>query len=96
MIYFADTKGGPKNDLWLKALVEPAVQPELDKCAYAKVDFSKEEENAKKFKVTAAGTLVIIDPRTDEPKVIKSITAPAPKTVAKELADAFKKVTTGK
>jgi YHS domain-containing protein len=96
VIYFADAKNVPLNEGWLKALVEPTVTPELDKCTYFKIDFAKDEETAKKFKVTKGGTLVIIDARTDEQKVLKSLTAPNPKTIAKELADAFKKVTAAK
>jgi hypothetical protein len=96
VIYFADPKKGPKDELWLRALVEATVTPELDKCAYFKMDFDKANEDVKKYKVTAASSLVIVDARTDEHKVLKTLTAPAPKTIAKELADAFKKVTAAK
>jgi hypothetical protein len=97
VLYFAETKNVPLNEAWLRALVDSAVTPELDKCTYAKIDFAKDEENAKKFKVTKGGTLVILDPRMDEPKSLKTLSgAPNPKTIAKELAAAFKKVSEGK
>jgi hypothetical protein len=92
VIFFADVKNVALTEAWLKALVEDAVGTELSKCTYAKVDYTKEDESAKKLKVSKGGTLVIVDARAEEPKVLKSLTAPNPKTVAKELADAVKKM----
>lgn len=92
VIYFADTKNVPLNEAWLKALVEDAVGAELAKCSYAKIDFAKDDETVKKFKVSKGGTLVIVDARAEEPKTLKTLSAPNPKTVAKELAEAVKKM----
>ena len=94
VLLFVDA--GPKTEFWYKALGEATVTAELEKCAFAKIDFKKGDEDAKKFRVSAAGVLVIVDASKDEPKVIKTLTVPNPKTVAKELAAAAKKLADGK
>ena len=94
VLLFVD--GGPKTEFWYKALADDSVTTELGKCAFAKVDFKKDDPDAKKLKVSAAGVLVIVDSSKDEPKVIKSLTVPNPKTIAKELAAAAKKLADGK
>lgn len=94
VLLFVD--GGQKTEFWYKALGDAAVTPELEKCAFAKIDFKKDDPDAKKLKVTTAGVLVIVDASKDEPKVIKTLTIPNPKTVAKELSDAAKKLAAGK
>ena len=52
--------------------------------------FEKGSEEAKKYSVSSAPVLVIIDPA--EGKVLKSVTSPAPKTLKTEIDAAVKKV----
>jgi len=94
VLLFVDA--GPKTEFWYKALADASVAPELEKCAFAKIDFKKDDPDAKKLKVSSAGVLVIVDSSKEEPKVIKSLTAPNPKNIAKELAAAAKKLADGK
>lgn len=74
-------------------LVDPACSPSVDKCAYAAVKFAKDNEDAKKLKVTTAPTLVIVDATGEEPKVIKSMSGGTPKSISTAIEDAVKKMT---
>ncbi len=69
----------------IKALSDPSVDGDLGGCAYAKVEFKKDSDEAKLLNVSAAGTLVIVDPTQDPPKVIKSLGAASPASLIKEL-----------
>jgi hypothetical protein len=57
------------------------------------VKFDKTSEDAKTLKVTAAPTLVIVDPTGEAPKVIKSMAGGTPKSVSTAIEDAVKKLT---
>ena len=92
VILFTEAQTGPKTDVWYKLLTDQVVSPSLGKCAYAAVKFDKTSEEAKTLKVTTAPVLVIVDATGEEPKVIKSMAGGTPKSIAKELEDAVKKL----
>jgi hypothetical protein len=89
-LYFTDKSA--KSQSFLKLLSDPDVEAEVNKTAYAKVEFKKDSEEAVKFGVTAAPTLVLIDATPDEPKVLKTLTGGTKASILKELADNAKKI----
>ena len=58
--------------------------------AYASVAYEKDSEEAKKYKVTAAPTLLVLDPRPEAPKELKKLTSGAPAGVKSAIAAAVK------
>ena len=60
--------------------------------AWAKLPFAKDSEDCKRWKITAPGALVLLDPTSDPPKLIKVLRAAAPASLRKDLADAAKAV----
>ena len=82
----------PKSKQWTEALGDKSLDDVFGKVAYVALEFKKDGEDEKKWKVTAAPTLVLIDATKDEPKEIKKLTSPAPPTVKKELEAAIKKL----
>lgn len=89
-IVFADKT--PKTDAFMKVFLDAGVNPEILSCAFGKVLFNKDSEEAKRYKVTAAPTLVLLDPTKEPAALLKTITAPNPKTLVKDLQDAKEKV----
>ncbi len=77
-------------------LGDASLDEAFGKIAYAMVEFSKDSADAKKLKVTAAPTLLILDVSKEEPKELKKMTAGAPPTVKKEIEAAIKKVASSK
>lgn len=59
---------------------------------WAKVPFAKDSEDCKRWKVTAPGALVLLDPTVEPPKLLKVLRAAAPAALKKELLDAAKAV----
>ncbi len=90
MLFFTDGKG--PSQAMLRALSDPAVEAEIAKCSYAKVEFKKDSEDAKAFKVTSAPALLLLDPRPSPPKEFKRLTSAAPAAILKELQLAAKKL----
>lgn len=90
VVLFADKT--PKTDAFLKVLSDPALADAFPKVAYAKVDFDKDSEDAKKWKVTAAPTLVLLDASGDEPKPVKSVRSGSAASIRKDFEDAAKKL----
>lgn len=90
VILFADKT--PKTAALIKAVSDPNAEAEIAKCAYAKVDFKAESAEAKLLAVKEGGTLVIVDPVPNPPKVLKSLTAATPAQVIKEVTDGIKAV----
>ena len=76
----------------MKVFLDAAVNPEILNCAFGKVEFKKDSDEAKQFKVTAAPTLLLIDPTKEPAAVLKTITAPNPKTLVKDLQDSRDKL----
>jgi hypothetical protein len=89
VLLFLDS--GLKSDIFLRMLGDPALPKDLfDKVAFARVEFKKDTDEAKKWKVLSAPTLVIIDNTKDAPKVLKTLTGGSGATVKKELEEAAK------
>ena len=88
VILFMDA--GAKSKTFAEALGDKELDEAFGKVAYAAVLFEKGSEEAKKYSVSSAPVLVIIDPA--EGKVLKSVTSPAPKTLKTEIDAAVKKV----
>ena len=82
----------PKSDAFMKVFLDAAVNPEILNCAFGKVEFKKDSDEAKQFKVTSAPTLLLIDPTKEPAAVLKTITAPNPKTLVKDLQDSRDKL----
>jgi hypothetical protein len=82
----------PKSDAFLKLFLDPGVNPEILGCAFGKVDYKKDSEEAKKYKVSSAPTLLLIDPTKDPAVVLKTITSATAKSLLKDLQDAKEKL----
>jgi len=89
-VVFADKT--PKSDAFLKLFLDAGVNPEILNCAFGKVEFKKDSDEAKLYKVTAAPTLLLIDPTKEPAAVVKTITSATPKTLLKDLQDAREKL----
>jgi len=89
-VLFADKS--PKTEAFIKLLLDASVNPEIHGCAFAKVDFKKDSEEAKLYKVTAAPTLLLIDPTKEPAAVLKTITSATPKTLLKDIQEAREKI----
>lgn len=83
-------KGG-KSPL-LTAISDVSIKPEIENCAFAKVEFNAGSDEAKLLKVTTANTLVLVDPRPATAKVIKALTAGGPPVLLKEIQAARKEM----
>jgi YHS domain-containing protein len=90
VILFADA--GAKSKMFSEMLGDASLDDAFGKVSYAMVEFKKDGETEKKFKVTAAPTLVIIDASKDEPKELKKMQGGNPGTVKKEIDAAAKKL----
>jgi hypothetical protein len=89
-LVFVDEK--PKSTQFLQLLSDPSLAGDLDKAVFAKLDLKKDAEEAKKWKVSAAGTIVIVDASGDEPKAIKTLSGSGPKAIKSALEEAIKKL----
>ncbi len=90
VLLFADKS--PRTEAFLKVLSDPALADAFPKVAYAKVAFEKDSEDAKKWKVTAAPVLVLLDASGAEPKVIKQVKSGSAASIRKDFEDAAKKL----
>ena len=91
VLFFGDDK--PKSKALLNVFSDPAFGPDLyEKAAFSKVEFKKDSDECKKWKVTEAPTILIVDPAGDEGTVLKTIKSGAPKAIRKDIEDAIKKV----
>jgi YHS domain-containing protein len=89
MILFMDA--GAKSKSWSEMLGDKELDETFAKVSYAAVLFEKGSDEAKKYSVTTAPVLVLIDPT--ENKSLKTITSPAVKTIKTEVENAVKKLT---
>lgn len=81
---------GAKSKMWSELLGSKELDETFAKVSYAAVLFEKGSDEAKKYKVTSAPVLVIVDP--NENATLKTITSPAPKTIKTEVENAIKKL----
>jgi len=90
ILFFTDKSAGSAS--MLKALSDLTVEPEIASCAYAKVEFKKDSPEATKYKVTAAPTLLFLDPTPDPAKELKRLTSGGAGEIIKEIKDGKKKL----
>lgn len=88
VILFGDTT--PKTKLFLQLLSDPSLDQSFMNVAYAAIPYEKDGDEAKKFKVTSAPALLILDPRPEAPKELKKLTSGAPAGVKSAIASAVK------
>ena len=88
--FFADKSA--RREAFTKLFLDAAVNPEILGCAFGRIEFKKDNEEAKKYKVTAAPTLLLIDATKEPPVVLKTITGGTPKTLLKDLQEAKEKL----
>ncbi len=94
VILFGDT--GPKSKLFSQVLGDTSLDEVFSRVAFTTIEFKKDDETAKTYKVTAAPTLVIVDNTGAESKEIKKMTSGSPASIKKELEAAVKKLAAGK
>ena len=82
---------GAKSKTFGEILGSKELNDVFAKVAYAAVLFEKGSDEAKKYSVSSAPMLVIIDP-TNENKVLKSMPSITPKSVKTEIENAIKKM----
>jgi YHS domain-containing protein len=88
-ILFMDA--GAKSKMWSELLGDKELDDTFAKVAYAAVLFEKGSDEAKKYSISAAPVIVLVDP--GENKSLKTITSPAAKTIKTEVENAIKKMT---
>ena len=88
VLLFGDTT--PKTKLFLQLLSDPSLDQSFMNVAYATIPYEKDGDEAKKYKVTAAPTLLILDPRPEAPKELKKLTSGAPAGVKSAITAALK------
>ena len=84
---------------FFRALHDPAYVPLHDDDVVlsrdgviGKIEFKKDSEEAKAYKVSAAPTLILIDPTKQPAAVLKTITSATAKSLLKDLQDAKEKL----
>lgn len=92
VLFFFDDK--PKSKTMLNLFSDPAFGADLyEKAAFSKVEFKKDSEECKKWKVTEGGTVLIVDPSAEEGVSLKAVKGGTSKALRKEIEDAIKKLT---
>lgn len=87
LILFMDAT--PKSKQWTEQLGDKSLDDVFSKIVYVAVEFKKDGEDEKKYSVTSAPTLILVDAAKDEAKG-KKISSPAPASLKKELEAAIK------
>jgi hypothetical protein len=91
VLFFYDDK--PKSKLFQNLFSDPSFGADLyEKAAFSKVEFKKDSEECKKWKVAEAPTILIVDPSAEEGTSLKSLKSGTPKSIRKEIEDAIKKL----
>jgi hypothetical protein len=90
VILFMDA--GAKSKAFGESLGEKDLDEAFGKVAYAAVLFEKGSDEAKKFSVSSAPTIVIVDATGESPKVLKSLNSAAAKPLKTEIDAAVKKI----
>lgn len=89
VLVFLDDK--PKSAAFLKLFSDPAMADLYDKASFGKIEFKKDSEECKKWKVTEAPVCLIVDP-ADDSKPLKTWKSGTAKALHKEIEDAVKKL----
>jgi hypothetical protein len=90
VLLFVDAK--PKSEMFKKGLGDAAFKGMFDNVAFCEVAWAKDNEDAKKWKVTEVPRMLVIDPTDGEGKVLKTLTSNAPKSVKAAIDEAVKKL----
>jgi len=91
LILFFDK--GPRTEIFEKILNDRSIDQKLwEKVTYAKIEFKKDSDEAKEWKVTSAPTLLIIDNGQDKPKLLKAVRSGNSQSLQKEVQVAIKKL----
>ena len=83
---------GAKSKAFSEAMGDKELDEAFGKVSYAAVLLEKGSDEAKKYSVSSAPTLVIVDPTAEGTKVLKTLTSAAPKTIKNEIEAAVKKI----
>lgn len=91
VLFFFDEK--PKSKSMLNLFSDLAFGNDLyEKATFSKVEFKKDSEECKKWKVTEAGTILIVNPSVEEGTFLKAVKGGTAKALRKEIEDAIKKL----
>ena len=91
VLFFCDEK--PKSKMFLNLFSDPSFGADLyEKAVFSKVEFKKDSEECKKWKVSEAPTVLIVDPSAEEGSALKSVKGGTPKALRKEIEEAIKKL----
>ena len=91
VLLFVDEK--PKSKLVEAVFSDPVFGTDLyEKAFYSKVEYKKDSDECKKWKVTEAPSILIVDPSAEEGASLKILKGGTAKAVRKEIEDAIKKV----
>jgi hypothetical protein len=82
LVLFLDAT--PKSKQWTEALGDKMLDDVFGKIVYAAVEFKKGGEDEKKYSVSSAPALVLLDPTKSDPKP-KKLSSPAPASLKKEI-----------
>jgi hypothetical protein len=85
----------PKSKQWTVVLGDKGLDDTFGKIIYVALDFKKDGEDEKKYEVTSAPSLLLIDPTKEESKP-KKISSPAPGSLKKEIESLIKSMTAKK
>jgi hypothetical protein len=88
LLLFGDAT--PKTKQFIQLISDPSLDQSFASVAYASIAYEKDGEEAKKYKVTSAPTLLVLDPRSEMPKELKKLTSGAPAGVKSAIAAAVK------
>jgi hypothetical protein len=73
-------------------LHDPVAAELLPKCVYARVEYKKDSDDAKRWKVTAAPVLLLVDATGEEPKELKRLAGGSAREMRAALEGAIKKL----
>lgn len=71
-------------------LGDPSLDESFGNVFFSSVEYKKDGEDAKKYKVTSAPTLLILDPRGEAPKELKKLSSGGPAAIKAAIAAAIK------
>ena len=91
VLFFVDDK--PKSKLMEMFFSDATFGADLyEKASFSKVDYKKDSDECKKWKVTEAGSIVIADPSAEEGVSLKIVKGGTPKALRKEIEEAIRKI----
>lgn len=88
VLLFGDA--GARTKLFSEMLGDASLDESFGNVFFASVTFEKGGDEAKKYKVTSAPTLLILDPRGEAPKELKKLAGGGPAAVKTAIAAAVK------